>query len=40
MQKEDRTIEHTQGIMIELPRAALIADKIAKHAEFFFLRDQ
>ena len=23
------------GTMIELPRAALIADKIAKHAEFF-----
>ena len=35
MQKEDRTIEYMVGTMIELPRAALIADKIAKHAEFF-----
>ena len=35
MQKEDRTIEYMEGTMIELPRAALIADKIAKHAEFF-----
>ena len=28
-------IEYMVGTMIELPRAALIADKIAKHAEFF-----
>ena len=28
-------IEYMVGTMIELPRASLIADKIAKHAEFF-----
>src|SRR3989344_3370208 len=28
-------VEYKVGTMIELPRAALIADKIAKHAEFF-----
>ncbi|MDN3515194.1 MAG: pyruvate, phosphate dikinase [Candidatus Brocadia sp.] len=35
MQKKGVQIEYTVGTMIELPRAALIADKIAKHAEFF-----
>jgi pyruvate,orthophosphate dikinase len=29
------SIEYTVGTMIELPRAALIADKIAEHADFF-----
>ncbi|MDN5248078.1 MAG: pyruvate, phosphate dikinase [Wolbachia endosymbiont of Tyrophagus putrescentiae] len=28
-------VEYSIGTMIELPRAALIADKLAKHAEFF-----
>ena len=40
MQKRGMKIEYMVGTMIELPRAALIADKIAKHAEFFSLRDQ
>ena len=35
MQKKGAQIEYMVGTMIELPRAALIADKIAKHAEFF-----
>ena len=35
MQKKGMQIEYMIGTMIELPRAALIADKIAKHAEFF-----
>jgi len=35
MQKKGVQIEYMAGTMIELPRAALIADKIAKHAEFF-----
>jgi len=35
IQKKGVQIEYTVGTMIELPRAALIADKIAKHAEFF-----
>ncbi len=30
-----RTVDYTVGTMIELPRAALIADTIAKHADFF-----
>ncbi|MCB8879409.1 pyruvate, phosphate dikinase [Acidisoma cellulosilytica] len=30
-----RTIEYQVGTMIELPRAALLADKIAKSADFF-----
>lgn len=30
-----RRVEYTIGTMIELPRAALVADKIAKHADFF-----
>ncbi|MDE1988115.1 MAG: pyruvate, phosphate dikinase [Patescibacteria group bacterium] len=35
MEKKSMQINYTVGTMIELPRAALIADKIAKHAEFF-----
>ncbi len=35
MQKKGMQIEYMVGTMIELPRAVLIADKIAKHAEFF-----
>lgn len=35
MQKKNTQIEYMIGTMIELPRAALIADKIAKQAEFF-----
>ncbi|MBM2834286.1 MAG: ppsA, partial [Candidatus Brocadiaceae bacterium] len=35
MQKKGMQIEYMVGTMIEIPRAALIADKIAKHAEFF-----
>ncbi len=35
LQKKGMEIEYKVGTMIELPRAALIADKIAKHAEFF-----
>ncbi|MCF6159442.1 MAG: pyruvate, phosphate dikinase [wastewater metagenome] len=35
MQKKGIQVEYMVGTMIELPRAALIADKIAKHAEFF-----
>lgn len=35
MEKKGMQIEYMVGTMIELPRAALIADKIAKHAEFF-----
>ncbi|MFN3531880.1 MAG: putative PEP-binding protein, partial [Candidatus Brocadia sp.] len=35
MTKKGMQIEYMVGTMIELPRAALIADKIAKHAEFF-----
>ena len=30
-----RTLDYTVGTMIELPRAALVADKIAEHADFF-----
>jgi pyruvate,orthophosphate dikinase len=30
-----RTIEYKVGTMIEIPRAALTADQIAKHAQFF-----
>jgi pyruvate,orthophosphate dikinase len=30
-----RTIAYSVGTMIEVPRAALIADRIAEHAEFF-----
>jgi len=35
MQKKNVQIEYMIGTMIELPRAALTADKIAKQAEFF-----
>ena len=35
MQKKGVQVAYMVGTMIELPRAALIADKIAKHAEFF-----
>jgi len=35
MKEKGMKIEYMVGTMIELPRAALIADKIAKHAEFF-----
>ena len=34
-EKNNFCIDYKIGTMIELPRAALIADKIAKHAEFF-----
>ena len=33
--EKGRTVEYMVGTMIELPRAALIADEIAKEAEFF-----
>lgn len=33
--KENKTIPYKIGTMIEIPRACLIADKIAKDAEFF-----
>jgi len=33
--KKDIKVDYLVGTMIEIPRAALIADKIAKHAEFF-----
>ncbi len=33
-EKKDR-VEYLVGTMIELPRAALVADKIAEEAEFF-----
>jgi len=35
MKKKGTTIEYLIGTMIELPRAAIIADQIAKEAEFF-----
>jgi len=35
MDKKRATFPFSVGTMIELPRATLIADKIAKHAEFF-----
>ncbi|MCX5832373.1 MAG: pyruvate, phosphate dikinase [Deltaproteobacteria bacterium] len=35
MKKKGVTIEYLIGTMIELPRAAVIADQIAKEAEFF-----
>lgn len=35
LQKKGVQVDYMVGTMIELPRAALIADKIAKHAEFF-----
>ncbi len=35
MGEHGMTIDYRVGTMIELPRAALIADKIAEHADFF-----
>ncbi|GIU82226.1 MAG: pyruvate, phosphate dikinase [Pyrinomonadaceae bacterium] len=35
MNEHGMEIKYTVGTMIELPRAALVADSIAKHAEFF-----
>lgn len=35
MQKSKQAFKYLIGTMIELPRAALVADKIAQHAEFF-----
>ncbi len=35
MGEQGMTIDYRVGTMIELPRAALTADKIAEHAEFF-----
>ncbi|HEX7176354.1 MAG TPA: pyruvate, phosphate dikinase, partial [Pyrinomonadaceae bacterium] len=35
MGEHGMTIEYTVGTMIELPRAALMADSIAEHADFF-----
>ena len=33
--EKERTVEYMVGTMIELPRAALVADEIAKDAQFF-----
>jgi pyruvate,orthophosphate dikinase len=35
MQEQGVNIDYKVGTMIELPRAALLADKIAEHADFF-----
>jgi len=35
IEKEDVELEYLVGTMIEVPRATLVADKIAKEAEFF-----
>jgi len=35
MEEQGTTVDYRVGTMIELPRAALLADKIAKHADFF-----
>ena len=35
LEKENIDLKYMVGTMIEIPRAALIADKIAKEAEFF-----
>ena len=35
MEEKNSTVEYKVGTMIEIPRAAVIADKLAKHAEFF-----
>jgi pyruvate,orthophosphate dikinase len=35
MKEQGVNIDHKIGTMIEVPRAALVADKIAEHAEFF-----
>ena len=34
-EEKEKTIEYLVGTMIELPRAALVADEIAKEAQFF-----
>jgi pyruvate,orthophosphate dikinase len=34
-EEKERTVDYLVGTMIELPRAALVADEIAKEAEFF-----
>ncbi|SCA64298.1 hypothetical protein SCG7086_DQ_00020 [Chlamydiales bacterium SCGC AG-110-P3] len=34
-EKQGKAIDYAVGTMIELPRAALLADRIAQHAEFF-----
>ena len=35
IKRENSNMEYMVGTMIEIPRAALLADKIAKHADFF-----
>ncbi len=35
LQEEDRRLDILIGTMIEVPRAALVADRIARHADFF-----
>ncbi len=35
MARTKQTVSYTMGTMIELPRAAIVADQIAKEAEFF-----
>ncbi len=35
MEKAEKPVDYLVGTMIELPRAALVADKIAEYAEFF-----
>lgn len=35
LEEADGTVDYKVGTMIELPRAALVADEIAEHAEFF-----
>jgi len=35
MQERGRKVKYRFGTMIEIPRAALIADRLAEHAEFF-----
>ncbi len=35
MKEEGKTLEYLVGTMIEVPRAALTADEIAEHAQFF-----
>jgi pyruvate,orthophosphate dikinase len=40
MEERNITITYLVGTMIEVPRAALVADTIAKSAEFFSLRHQ
>ncbi|HVG36477.1 MAG TPA: putative PEP-binding protein, partial [Thermoplasmata archaeon] len=35
MDREGISVDYKFGTMIEIPRAALVADEIARHAEFF-----